>query len=559
MNMLSQVLSQVMNRAAAGRQKTKKKTIDPYEKIQIDQLIKASKETDDPREQEIIFKQLDTLGVNSDWRRELSGIETEAEKTQKQNKILYNQILSTLIPGLAGTITAPKPTPQPAQADIEQTAAPVTTPQISQPAGIPDTTLTPTPAPTQPAPTSLTGFPTIFTSQLAERATVNLHADGKFSISLGPMKKKTAEEIAEQELLTGPERNKFIAWQKKKLLGGETEVHFIQDQINGLTEMILLNDRGEVVDTFKYKTDLSAEQKRQQALTDELTKKFTTVDTGISELTGKPYKTVTTPRGDIATIEGTSQLKETPEEKRAAEAAISREQKLTENIVKTDASGNLVLIPVIAGKMGEKQTGPQVAEPKDKPKPPTAEVAGRMTALKNVADSSTEINDIINTQLAAEGLTLDDMTGPVKGRYRQFMSKWFDDPEFEKFKTSLSKLIPVVYGLTGKQLNQWELTWLQTEILPEITQPTANFLERFKDFNDWVKTRRVNEAVTALESNQIAVASSDLAKEVQEALNQAKPLTRENLPPVETTQPTQPKNPMQDDFEALLNSIKSEE
>jgi len=79
--------------------------------------------------------------------------------------------------------------------------------------------------------------------------------------------------------------------------------------------------------------------------------------------------------------------------------------------------------------------------------------------------------------------------GPVKGRMKLYSSKFFADPEFIKAKTNLAKLMPVVYALSGKQINEWEMEWLKNDILPNLTSPGENFEATLDQFIDWVNTK----------------------------------------------------------------------
>jgi hypothetical protein len=79
--------------------------------------------------------------------------------------------------------------------------------------------------------------------------------------------------------------------------------------------------------------------------------------------------------------------------------------------------------------------------------------------------------------------------GPLTGRVREGTSKVFNDPKFVEFKSKLGQLRTIVYSLSGKQINETELKWLDERILPELTSPSKNFNATLKVFKDWLKTK----------------------------------------------------------------------
>lgn len=82
------------------------------------------------------------------------------------------------------------------------------------------------------------------------------------------------------------------------------------------------------------------------------------------------------------------------------------------------------------------------------------------------------------------------LVGPVTGRAKQLGSKFFADQEITTLKRRAAQLRTVIYGLSGKQINESEQTWLKEEILPELIQPSENFEVALKEFDSWVKRRK---------------------------------------------------------------------
>ena len=81
------------------------------------------------------------------------------------------------------------------------------------------------------------------------------------------------------------------------------------------------------------------------------------------------------------------------------------------------------------------------------------------------------------------------LSGPITGRVRGNISKLVADPEWVRVMTKIGKLRPVIYALSGKQINEAEQKWLSDEILPNLTKPTENFMVLLNDFIDWTQTK----------------------------------------------------------------------
>jgi hypothetical protein len=90
--------------------------------------------------------------------------------------------------------------------------------------------------------------------------------------------------------------------------------------------------------------------------------------------------------------------------------------------------------------------------------------------------------------------------GPITGRVRKITSQFIDDPEFVAIRNRAGQLRPIIYALSGKQINPSEQEWLEKEILPNLTQPGANFDATLKTFINWVQRKRISEA-TALKAS----------------------------------------------------------
>jgi hypothetical protein len=87
------------------------------------------------------------------------------------------------------------------------------------------------------------------------------------------------------------------------------------------------------------------------------------------------------------------------------------------------------------------------------------------------------------------------LTGPIVGRTRQIGTQYYSDEEATKLKNRLAQLRTVIYGLSGKQINESEQDWLKNEVLPNMTNPSANFEVTLNEFENWL-TRRIGEMQT---------------------------------------------------------------
>lgn len=511
MSILQTIMSAVMSSAMSDKQPKK---LDEVQKANLTHMYKLLDATTDPEEFAAISPIAESYGIDIRPYQKRMGIKTKAELNTETMQNVASEFLRTFFGSGEAAPSSTQQTPQAAP------TGPSAAPSVSQPTPAPSQAPAAPTTPTQPSQASIapTGIPT----DLAERTSLNISKNGDISFTIGPRKVKTLTEIAEQALLSGPERDIAITWAKDKALGKDLKnIQTIKDETTGFTTMYGLDQAGRVIFEQKYKTDYSGAQKRQQAA--EL--KQTGVATGVSEETGQPTVTYYSPSGGVSTVTGPTKVAQTAAEK-STEAT---KQKLTQNIVKTDAKGNLILIPVKGGKMGEEQKGPQI-ESKLRDIPEEARV--RMTNQRNIALLTGKVRDHIDNQLAKEGYTIDDLSGPITGRLRNVYAKLFDDPEFVKLRTELKQMMTVVYGLSGKQLNQWELSWLSDDILPDLKMPTGNLMARLGAFEDWIQTNRITDAATALEAGYPAVASGDLRSAVEAYFKREGSLTT-NPPDIE--------------------------
>jgi hypothetical protein len=82
------------------------------------------------------------------------------------------------------------------------------------------------------------------------------------------------------------------------------------------------------------------------------------------------------------------------------------------------------------------------------------------------------------------------MVGPITGAARKFGAKFYSDEDFTKLKNRVAQLRTVIYGLSGKQINESEQVWLKEEILPNLQNPSENFETTLNEFEAWVTRRK---------------------------------------------------------------------
>ena len=124
-----------------------------------------------------------------------------------------------------------------------------------------------------------------------------------------------------------------------------------------------------------------------------------------------------------------------------------------------------------------------IGKPKIDPTLPASE-ASDLGTLKELQGTVGNIKKIL---LDDKGnLMRGDLLGPIEGRTQEQLSKLISNPDFIKLKHNTGQLRQVVYGLSGKAINENELKWLNEKILPSIENQDDNYLVNLNEFNDWL-------------------------------------------------------------------------
>lgn len=137
----------------------------------------------------------------------------------------------------------------------------------------------------------------------------------------------------------------------------------------------------------------------------------------------------------------------------------------TKNVVQ-DRFGNQFLMDSKGDTIDQRLTNPTTEE---------------TTKLHEYGNTFREIGDIREEFEA-------DFVGLFDGNWNNVKSKFANSAAFQRFKSKSNQLRTIIYGLSGKQINQTEQEWLDT-ILAKIYQPDENFQANLDVLEEWVRDR----------------------------------------------------------------------
>lgn len=102
-------------------------------------------------------------------------------------------------------------------------------------------------------------------------------------------------------------------------------------------------------------------------------------------------------------------------------------------------------------------------------------LSGIQTATQNIADLKSVIKDF-------------ELTGPIRGRYKELASKFADDPRFVDAR-ALKGMIEsdILRSQSGLVVSDTERKYYETNILPMMTNPDANFKALVNRVDVWLK------------------------------------------------------------------------
>lgn len=113
------------------------------------------------------------------------------------------------------------------------------------------------------------------------------------------------------------------------------------------------------------------------------------------------------------------------------------------------------------------------------------------SAPTEIKTSISNFNDNLNTVKEIRKITnIGDLTGVVRGRTKQIGRRFYSDVQATTLANRLAQLRTIIYGLSGKQINEQEQKWLNDEVLPQMRQPTENFEVTLDEFEKWIKRKK---------------------------------------------------------------------
>lgn len=143
------------------------------------------------------------------------------------------------------------------------------------------------------------------------------------------------------------------------------------------------------------------------------------------------------------------------------------------------------------GTLAEDPTKRGAFDPKRNAQVVTGEVVGDTVnrELQNVSEATAKDLSLFKTAVSAVDTIYDNFdakyVGPLQGNWKAIASKVTNDPEFTAFQNEVKRMREIVYPLTGKQINESELKWLDT-ILAKLSNPDENFKANLQEVRDWL-------------------------------------------------------------------------
>jgi len=119
--------------------------------------------------------------------------------------------------------------------------------------------------------------------------------------------------------------------------------------------------------------------------------------------------------------------------------------------------------------------------------PPGPKQLGRLPADQN--ETLATFKSIHQSTQDAAKLFKPSFVGPIVGRGRTLAKNFISMPDFVKFRSTVGQLRTIVYGLSGRQINQTEQEWLKKEILPAIDNPGPNFMATLEVLQNWIESK----------------------------------------------------------------------
>ncbi len=110
------------------------------------------------------------------------------------------------------------------------------------------------------------------------------------------------------------------------------------------------------------------------------------------------------------------------------------------------------------------------------------------TALSRLSDTKNTIGRLDELEDLVSKPGMERKFGPIEGRWTKLKQKFVEDGPTQEVMTETETLITVAYALSGKQISYNEMQLLKQAILPQMTQPHANFLTTLRTTRKWLKS-----------------------------------------------------------------------
>jgi len=94
-----------------------------------------------------------------------------------------------------------------------------------------------------------------------------------------------------------------------------------------------------------------------------------------------------------------------------------------------------------------------------------------------------------------------DFVGFLQGRVGKLKEKFMDTPRFTRFRNMVSQLVSIIYGISGKAINEGEIAWLNS-ILPQLENQEGNFLANLTSIMEWVTDQYNTTVKNAAKDNR---------------------------------------------------------
>ena len=132
---------------------------------------------------------------------------------------------------------------------------------------------------------------------------------------------------------------------------------------------------------------------------------------------------------------------------------------------------------------------------------PSTEEINKLAEYGNTFREIGQIRDAFN----------ESFVGVFDGNWNNVKSMFADTPEFTKFKNMSNRLRTIIYGLSGKQINETEQQWLDS-ILAKIYNPDENFQANLDALEQWTEDRH-NSFLIQLRNSRRYVGNKPLGDE----------------------------------------------